>query len=347
MRRRGQALTEFALIMPLLMFITLGIFDFGRVMFTYAMASNSLRSALRNAEVLGYSGDPEVYANCAKMREDVRSVFFAGPTTVSVQYVDADSADPSNPVIHDCPEGMNQFFDTSLLDSGDILRIEAISTVEFMTPLITQIIPNLTFHFAGQRTVVMSVPLSDNFDVDTDYDGLLDQWEMDHFGDLDEIATSDPDGDGCNNGCEETRGLNPNNADTDSDGLYDGEEAYVYKTNPLVPDTDMDGLSDGDEVNIHNTDPKNPDTDGDGISDGDEIAQGYVPTISDTDGDGLTDGDELNRYLTDPNSPHSDSDTLNDFDEVMVHHTNPTNEDTDGDGLNDDLEILTWGTDPF
>src|SRR5690606_30986033 len=111
---------------------------------------------------------------------------------------------------------------------------------------ITQIIPNLTFNFVGQRTVVMSVPLSDNFEIDTDYDGLLDQWEMDHFGDLDEIATSDPDGDGCNNGCEETRGLDPNNGDSDKDafgnpapdGLKDGEEAYVHKTNPLVPDTD-------------------------------------------------------------------------------------------------------------
>src|SRR5690606_40876528 len=64
-----------------------------------------------------------------------------------------------------------------------------------------------------------------------------------HFGNLDQIATNDPDNDGCNNGCEETRGLDPNNGDSDKDafgnptpdGLKDGDEAYVYKTNPLVP----------------------------------------------------------------------------------------------------------------
>lgn len=343
--------------MPVLLFVTLGIIDFGRVMFTYAMASNALRNALRNAEVLGYSGDPEVYANCGRMRDDVRNVFFAGPATVTVQYQDVDSPNMNDPIInapyvHDCPEGMDQFFDTSLLESGDLLQIRASATVEFMTPVLTQILPNMTFEFAGQRTVVMSVPLSDNFDVDADYDGLLDQWELDHFGDLDEIATNDPDNDGCNNGCEETRGLDPNDEDSDDDGpggvgLKDGEEAYVYKTNPNDLDTDDDGLMDGEEVNTYNTDPKDPDSDNDGISDGDEVGAGYTPTVSDTDGDGLIDGDELNRYFTYPNDTDSDDDYLSDWDEVMVHHTNPNNADTDGDGLADNLEISPWGTDPF
>ena len=52
-KTRGQALAEFGLIAPLLLFLILGIADFGRALFTYAMASNALRDAVRYAEVLG------------------------------------------------------------------------------------------------------------------------------------------------------------------------------------------------------------------------------------------------------------------------------------------------------
>src|SRR3989338_9141546 len=43
-------------------------------------------------------------------------------------------------------------------------------------------------------------------------------------------------------------GTNPNNPDTDADGLFDKEEVDVYQTNPLNPDTDGDTYKDGDEV---------------------------------------------------------------------------------------------------
>jgi len=43
-------------------------------------------------------------------------------------------------------------------------------------------------------------------------------------------------------------GTDPNNPDTDGDGLLDGEEANTLGTNPLIVDTDGGGESDGDEV---------------------------------------------------------------------------------------------------
>src|SRR5690606_34150563 len=45
--------------------------------------------------------------------------------------------------------------------------------------------------------------------LDADYDGLDDAWEIHWFGDLSQIATADPDGDGCDNECEEARGTCP------------------------------------------------------------------------------------------------------------------------------------------
>lgn len=69
-------------------------------------------------------------------------------------------------------------------------------------------------------------------------------------------------------------------ADPDNDGLKNFEE-LAANTNPNNADTDYDGLADGDEKNIYTTDPTVADTDGDKFEDGAEIRNGYsalVPT---------------------------------------------------------------------
>ena len=45
----------------------------------------------------------------------------------------------------------------------------------------------------------------------------------------------------------------PNDADSDDDGLSDGDEVNTYGTDPNDADSDDDGLSDGEEVNTNNT----------------------------------------------------------------------------------------------
>ncbi|MEE9465839.1 MAG: DNRLRE domain-containing protein, partial [Candidatus Neomarinimicrobiota bacterium] len=69
----------------------------------------------------------------------------------------------------------------------------------------------------------------------------------------------------------------PDNADTDGDGLNDGQEVNQHGTNPNQQDTDGDTLLDGAEVNEHGTSPVNPDTDGDGVTDGVEVNSGGNP----------------------------------------------------------------------
>lgn len=70
-------------------------------------------------------------------------------------------------------------------------------------------------------------------------------------------AALDADGDGIDADTELfILGTDPNNADTDQDGLLDIEVAFGL--NPLNPDTDGDGASDGDEVAV-GTNPFVPD----------------------------------------------------------------------------------------
>ncbi len=64
--------------------------------------------------------------------------------------------------------------------------------------------------------------------------------------------------------------------DLDDDGLSLYEEYYAGTSDDSA-DTDGDGLSDGEEVNEYGTDPTNADSDGDGYADGEEVENGFDP----------------------------------------------------------------------
>lgn len=158
----------------------------------------------------------------------------------------------------------------------------------------------------------------------------------------------DTDGDGLTDKQEKELGTDPKIADTDNDGLKDGEEVHKYKTDPLRADTDGDGLNDGDEVVKYKTDPNKVDTDGDGLNDYAELmTHNTSPLKADTDSDGLTDSDEINKYKTSPVKHDSDNDGLNDGDEVVKYKTDPLKSDSDGEGLSDSEEILKYKTNPL
>ena len=153
---------------------------------------------------------------------------------------------------------------------------------------------------------------------DTDGDGLADEWEIENFGNLDQGPNDDPDMDLLINMDEYIWSCDPDNPDTDNDGLLDGEEVHTYGTHPVNPDTDNDGLNDGDELTL-GTDPLDWDTDDDGMADGWEVAKGLNPFFNDASGD--LDGDGLNnlaefQYGTDPDNPDTDSDGFTDKEEI-------------------------------
>jgi len=161
-------------------------------------------------------------------------------------------------------------------------------------------------------------------------------------------GNTDKDIDGLTKNEEKEIGTDPENPDTDDDGLTDGEEVKTYKSNPLNADTDGDGLKDGDEVKTYNTDPTKADTDGDGIKDGEEVNLYKTnPTKGDTDQDGLNDYEEKFTYKTDPLKADTDGEGLNDGDEIKKYKTDPLKIDTDGDGLYDGEEVMKHKTNPL
>jgi sulfatase modifying factor 1 len=74
-------------------------------------------------------------------------------------------------------------------------------------------------------------------------------------------TADDRDGDGLSNSDEVAAGTDPDDKDSDKDGLPDGFEVHDVRTNPLKPDSDGDGIWDGEEVRTLKTDPNVPDLD--------------------------------------------------------------------------------------
>ena len=175
----------------------------------------------------------------------------------------------------------------------------------------------------------------------------------------------DPDEDGVPTGDEEINGTDPNDPDTDDDGVpdnldvaplhddidgdgvLDGDEA-TQGTNPFIPDTDGDGLWDQIDPNPTSNIDLTADSDGDGVSDAIEIRLGFDPNDAsvpanpgeyvDSDNDGLTDSEEA-QIGSDPTKADTDGDGVSDVSEYAVYMTDPTLTDTDSDGLSDGAEV--------
>lgn len=117
---------------------------------------------------------------------------------------------------------------------------------------------------------------------DADFDNLPRWWEEDnHLSDSNTgDASSDKDGDGLTALQEYNGGVNstdPNRADSDGDGLSDGDERTLV-TNPNVADTDGDSISDWVEVSgAPVSNPLLVDSDGDGVPDSLERRVGTDP----------------------------------------------------------------------
>lgn len=172
---------------------------------------------------------------------------------------------------------------------------------------------------------------------------------------------ADPDNDGLSNYIERVGGTDPTKADTDGDGIKDGDEDKNHngvvdagETDPKKADTDGDGFNDGFEIKWGGNplDPSDAadmaDDDNDGLPNKYETTIGTDPTKADTDGDGLKDGDEIGADIAHPRNTDGDDkiDALDNDDDgdglltkdELGNEDGGAARDTDGDGKPDYLD---------
>ena len=206
----------------------------------------------------------EAFANgCASDRQEVVVTVLEGPSTGTVVDTSACTvAGPENP---------------TTLDLDEVLEGEDPGTWEFVS---------------GEETVSIG---AENI---VDFEGLAQGNYTFRF------TTTTAEAPCTNNSIEVTLTAVNCLLDADNDGLNDDQEE-ILGTDPNNPDTDGDGILDGQEVNVDQTDPLDAcdsvggtplpedDCDSDGLTNGEEVDLGTNPFVADTDMDGLTDGEEV------------------------------------------------------
>lgn len=109
---KGQSMVEMALVLPILLLILMGIFDMGRIMYTYMHLQLATQESVR----LGGLG-----------RDD------AAITTFAREYIHV--GDPSDLKVNISPND-------STRDSGDYMSVTLEYPVDYITPLISKVLPS-------------------------------------------------------------------------------------------------------------------------------------------------------------------------------------------------------------
>lgn len=169
---------------------------------------------------------------------------------------------------------------------------------------------------------------------DPNLDGRVDPGEQNptlgHGEDDEEVV--DSDGDGLGDPLEATVGSNPNDADSDDDGVPDGKEANPAldsdgdgTANVLDPDSDGDGVFDGTEAGLDCSAAQTDAGRGTCVADADPGTTTAV-LDPDTDHGGVPDGDEDRNHdgqvdpgETDPNAAADDACSLGGDCPLVLH----------------------------
>jgi hypothetical protein len=153
--RRGQGLLEFALVLPVLLLIVLGIVDFGRLMITISSVSGATRDAARYGASVGADlSGVEHYQDCEGIRNQIhgRSLFLE--LQLTIEY-DEDGPGLNAPVEY-CPSGTDA--DPSVqatLGSQIIVKAEADYSSFVLSGMFK--LPSIPIASEARRTILRDI----------------------------------------------------------------------------------------------------------------------------------------------------------------------------------------------
>ena len=158
---RAQAIVEFAIALPVLLMLLIGIIEVSRMLFMYASVVNSSRDAVRYASAYGRSDvSPNYYLKykyCAGIRDVAKkSGFFLKlvDTNITITY----DTGPSGTSLGSCPTSTVGEA-TVNVKTGDRVNVTVSKTYNPMLSLLP--IPARTFTATSSRTILGVLKLDD------------------------------------------------------------------------------------------------------------------------------------------------------------------------------------------
>lgn len=135
---RAQAMAEFAIALPVLLMLLIGIFEVGRLIFIYAAVNNASREAARYASAVGLNdAGNDKYRDCDAIRTMAkRSAFFVTlpNNNIQIQYYRPNkNVDGTDLVVsgvlseaylgYECDQGTGEDPEVLEPDSGDRVKV--------------------------------------------------------------------------------------------------------------------------------------------------------------------------------------------------------------------------------
>lgn len=167
LRDRAQAMVEFAIVLPILMLLLMGIFEVARMVFVYSAVTTASREAVRYGSAAGYDNDPAIkytakYKNCGGIRNMARrSAYFMNLQDSDIKITYDTGPDPITGVVpapyHTCTPDANG------VDPGYFIKPNARIVVEVSAEYspYTNLVPwgPRTFTSSSARTILGFVKL--------------------------------------------------------------------------------------------------------------------------------------------------------------------------------------------
>ena len=155
--RSGQAMVEFALVLPILLLLIMGIIEFGRLLFIYSAVTTSSREAARYASASGLpsgfstSSDVERYEDCAGIRAAARR------SAIAINLADSDIL-----ISYDHGPGTTVYSSTCPPSGGftlgDRVNVQVSYTYHPLVPIVQ--FPDIPITAESARTILKDIPIA-------------------------------------------------------------------------------------------------------------------------------------------------------------------------------------------
>ncbi len=147
---RAQAMVEFAIALPVLLMLLVGLMEVSRMVFMYALVVNASRDAVRYASAIGRGDDGLFkYNNCAVIKSVATTSAYIVPlSSISITY-DQGPTDTSTHPVCDAPSGEDSDIE---VDTGYRVTVEVKASYSPIVKLLP--ISSQTFTSKSSRTIM-------------------------------------------------------------------------------------------------------------------------------------------------------------------------------------------------